>query len=353
MDGISKDSINKMFNYLCPFCYIPPAQNISPRSDICFTCKNTNNLRSLALWQEIQLISDKVNELQTVSANLEKINETIAKGTLLQNNAEGKISSQEDNMKKIEELKELAKNFEYQTKLLEDSQSKTYANVLCAPTTSGLSPNSTPVRKSLPTPSALKDKLIHSEKSIADTRNSFLDVQTLKHVEEFLNSELRKDTFEKKNGHHVLNLGRQYLNKEKKTNNDNPEHVSIPDPLKNVLDKIYSEFDGEYDLNCVLVKHLSEGSDSHLTDNTFDYCTINPDLQIFRLSIGEPRKLAFVDLSTKEVVQDYMCHSNSLYLMSRHSQNFFHTVLIKLKTQKKLILPSVLCALISVLKGAQ
>ena len=117
MDGISKDSINKMVNYLCPFCYIPPAQNISPRSDTCFTCKNTNNLRSLALWQEIQLISDKVNELQTVSANLEKINETIAKGTILQNNAEGKISNQEGNMKKIEEeLKELAKNFEYQTK---------------------------------------------------------------------------------------------------------------------------------------------------------------------------------------------------------------------------------------------
>ena len=112
MDGISKDSINKMVNYLCPFCYIPPAQNISPRCDICFTCKNTNNLRSLALWQEIQLISDKVNELQTVSANLEKINETIAKGTLLQNNADGKISNQEDNMKKIEELKELAKFFE-------------------------------------------------------------------------------------------------------------------------------------------------------------------------------------------------------------------------------------------------
>ena len=239
-------------------------------------------------------------------------------------------------MKKIEEeLKELAKNFEYQAKLLEDSQSKTYANVLCVPTTSGLSPNSTPVRKSLPTPSALKDKLIHSEKPIADTRNSFLDVQTLKHVEEFLYSELRKGTFEEKNGHHVLNLGRQYLNKGKKTNNDNPEHVSIPDPLKNVLDKIYSEFDGEYDLNCVLVKHLSEGSDSHLTENTFDYCTINPDSHIFSLSIGEPRKLAFVDLSTKEVVQDYMCHSNSLYLMSRHSQNFFSHRIDKVENSEK------------------
>ena len=200
MNGISKDSINKMVNCLCPFCHIPPAQNISPRSDIFFICKNTDNLRTLALWQEIQLISDKINDLQTV--NLEEINETIAKGTLLQNSAlstEGKISNQEDNIKKMEDkLKELAKNFEYQTKLLEDSQSKTYANVLCAPTNSGLSLNSTPVRKPLPTPSASNHKLIHSEKPIADTRDGFLDVQTLKHVEEFLCSELRKGAFEEK-----------------------------------------------------------------------------------------------------------------------------------------------------------
>ena len=181
MNGISKDSIYKMVNHLCPFCHIPPAQNIGPRSKICFTCKNTDNLRSLALWQEIQLISDKINDLQTVSANLEKINETIAKDTLVQNSAlstEGKISNQEDNMKKIEdELKELAKNFEYQTKLLEDSQSKC-ANVFCAQTTSGLSPNSTPVRKPLPTHSASNHKLIPSEKPIADTRDGFLDVRT-------------------------------------------------------------------------------------------------------------------------------------------------------------------------------
>ena len=62
MDGISKDSINKMVNYLCPFCYVPPVQNIDPTTNVCFTCKNTDNLRSLALWQEIQLISDKIQD---------------------------------------------------------------------------------------------------------------------------------------------------------------------------------------------------------------------------------------------------------------------------------------------------
>ena len=124
----------------------------------------------------------------------------------------------------------------------------------------------------------------------------------MKHVEEFFCSELRKGAFEEKGGHHVLNLGGQYLNKGKKTISDSPEGAPISGPLSNVLDKIYSEFDGEYDLNCVLVKYLSEGSDSHLADNTFDDCTINPDSHIFSLSIGKPRKLAFVDLSTKEVV---------------------------------------------------
>ena len=125
-------------------------------------------------------------------------------------------------MKKVEdELKELSKSLEYQTTILE--QSKTYASI-CAPkeTTPGLSPNSTSERKYLPTSSTSKDELIHSEKPITDTRNGFLDEQTLKHVEEFLCSELRKGAFEQKDGHHVLNLGRQYLNKGKKTNNDSP-----------------------------------------------------------------------------------------------------------------------------------
>ena len=157
----------------------------------------------------------------------------------------------------------------------------------------------------------------------------------MKHVEEFLCSELRKGAFEQKDGHHVLNLGRQYLNKGKKTNNDNPEDVPISGPLSNVLDKIYSEFDGEYDLNCVIIKCLSEGSDSYLADNTFDDCTINPDSHIFSLSIGQPRKLAFVDLSTKETVQEYACQNNSLYLMSRHSQNFFSHHINKTENSKK------------------
>ena len=125
-------------------------------------------------------------------------------------------------------------------------------------TTPGLSPNSTSERKYLPTSSTSKDKVVHSEKPITDTRNGFLDEHTLKHVEKFLCSELKKGAFEQKDGHHVLNLGRQYLNKGKKTNNDSPEDVPISGPLSNVLDKIYSEFDGEYDLNCVMIKCLSD-----------------------------------------------------------------------------------------------
>ena len=109
--------------------------------------------------------------------------------------------------------------------ICEIGDAKTYANICASKTTtSDPSPNTTSVKKSLQTPSASKDKLIHSEKPIADTKDGFLDVQTLKHVEEFLCSELRKGTFKQKDGHHVLHLGRQYLNKGKKTNNDNPEH---------------------------------------------------------------------------------------------------------------------------------
>ena len=120
-----------MVNYLCPFCYVPPVQNINPSPDVCFRCKNTDNLRSLALWQEIQLISDKIQDFHKVSADLEKINDTLAKRALPLNDVlstEAKIGNQEDSMKKIEEeLKELAKNFEYQTKMLEQSKALTSA----------------------------------------------------------------------------------------------------------------------------------------------------------------------------------------------------------------------------------
>ena len=139
-----------------------PVQNIDPTPNVCFTCKNIDNLRSLALCQEIQLISDRIQDLQKVSANLEKINGTLADKTLVKNNIlpeEGKIANQKDNMKKAEdELKELAKSLEYHATIRE--QSKTYASIICASkeTTPDLSPNSTSERKSLPTSSTSKYK---------------------------------------------------------------------------------------------------------------------------------------------------------------------------------------------------
>ena len=74
---ISKDSINKIVDYLCPFCYVPPVQNINAAPEICFSCKNTKNLRNLALWQEIQLISTQTENLKKASSDFCKINDIV------------------------------------------------------------------------------------------------------------------------------------------------------------------------------------------------------------------------------------------------------------------------------------
>ena len=345
MGGLPPAAINKMVDYLCPWCYVPPVPNPNPSPNVCFTCKNTDTLRNLALWREIQAISDKFAAFQKLDTELSKVNDGLSERVsvfqdfdlhlqhLLIN--KDKLDSYQDSIKTIEkDIQTLSQNLATQTDLLktqapskppdfgklEDLCEKLYSQALigtpCAPT------SPIPSTSASPRPALRKADatLKHSEKPVADSKSGFLDTEILEPLLIFLQDQKKKGKFASEKGHSVLLVGKDYHYTGARSKGT---PAPIPGPIADVVKHIYSKFDGNYELNSVLVNHYPAGSTSYLPEHSDNEVSINPDSHIYTLSLGGSRTLSFRDMSTKVNVVDHVCEHNSLYLMSRHSQNFF------------------------------
>ena len=265
--------------------------------------------------QHLLLNEEKLNSYQNSVKTIEDDIKTLSMNLTSQSKllTESQVKSQSPKLEKLENLCEKLSS--------ELAEAKTYATICSTGTPVSSTPVSPKARSPKPMP-AKKLKLEHSEKPVTDSRSKFLDGDKLGALQEFLNDQKKQGKFASENGHAVLLFGKDYHYtgaRSRAKGNSNP----IPGPISDVIEYIYTQFDGEYALDSVLVNHYPAGSSSYLPEHSDNEPAINPDSHIFTLSLGGSRTLSFREMSTKENVLDHVCEHNSLYSMSRQSQNFF------------------------------
>ena len=148
-----------------------------------------------------------------------------------------------------------------------------------------------------------------------DYKNDFLcDGATLSELKQYLSKEC---LFSEENGHSVSAFGERYsyTGSKSTTKTDTP----IPGVINKIVDKINTDF--KCNVNSVLVNKYT-GKDSYLPKHSDDEASIDPESCIYTLSLGETRTLVFSNKYT-EVESKLSVETNSLYIMSRQSQNHF------------------------------
>jgi hypothetical protein len=80
LNGIDRKTINKLLNYLCPFCYVAPIPTINGNRDSCLSCRNTEVLRDLNLCHEVDALTGKLDSLKVLDLALQHMDfDAIAK----------------------------------------------------------------------------------------------------------------------------------------------------------------------------------------------------------------------------------------------------------------------------------
>ena len=145
-------------------------------------------------------------------------------------------------------------------------------------------------------------------------------------VEEFLVPETHQELsnflsscqFTNENGHSVVAYGERYHYTGSKAATS--VTTAFPDILAKVAKSVGDHCQCE--VNSVLINHYPAGDGSFLPEHSDDESSIDPDSHICTLSVGGSRTLTFKEkCNGSETVLGTT--DNSLYTMSRHSQNFF------------------------------
>lgn len=161
--------------------------------------------------------------------------------------------------------------------------------------------------------------LPHSTMYIERMMENYINEEEEKELLDFLEGE----EFTTEGQRSVLQYGEHYKYMGSKTS---PKQM--PDPISKILKRINNEYGSKHDddrdnfeLNSCLVNRYHSNMSS-LPEHADDEGDIDPKSCIATLSIGAPRNITFRELGTNEKTK-LPCNSRSMYLMSRHSQNFF------------------------------
>lgn len=126
-----------------------------------------------------------------------------------------------------------------------------------------------------------------------------------------------KEDFLQEGGRGVATYGERYNYMGHKT-----KPKPLPDCVKMIMDKLNKTRTADiYELNSCLVNRY-EGPESSLPMHADDEYSINPNSDIFTVSIGESRKIVFTDTFSGEE-SEHTANPDSMYVMSRDSQNLF------------------------------
>ena len=127
-------------------------------------------------------------------------------------------------------------------------------------------------------------------------------------------------------GHGVYQYGEPYSY----TGSRNPDsNEPIPDELNQLIEKLTTDLSLEEKPNSVLINHFPpcENRRSHLAKHSDDEPCITAESKIITISVGGTRKVVFESKHDESEPQVLNVKSNSLYVMSRTSQNWwYHSV---------------------------
>ena len=297
LNGLGKGEINKLIDYLCPLCYVPPIKIDSPNNpDVCQMCKNTVALSRANNNYELNLTESHQAKLDAII--LSSTNAAAENTRLMQ-----KLQDELDSLsKKIQDTN---------SSILQSTATAAHPpppDILDSPTCD-IPDNPC----SSPTNSYTTDFLAETDADL---------------ILEFLEKERLDGKFSKANGREMLAFGPTYKwsNYQNKGSSSNTQNPDIPSELSPLMSKINS-IHGPKPFNNVLINYYPEKSDatkpsSHIPMHSDDEYEIDPGSLICSYSLGATRRISFSERHGSG--SDFLdVESNSLYTMTRESQTWY------------------------------
>jgi len=154
--------------------------------------------------------------------------------------------------------------------------------------------------------------------------HSLLPIDSGKSCEDFVNKDAQEELLQLLNQEHfAVESGRGVAQYGVKYNymGANAEVKPIPPQLLEIMNTINESTAGTYELNSILVNKY-EGANSYLPEHSDDEYAIDPDSDIFTISIGAPRTVIFKD-TVHGTETKHEALPGSLYCMSKKSQGAY------------------------------
>ena len=372
LNGLGKKDINRLVDYLCPLCYVPPVptSSIQLKADLnlCYFCKNTLTLQRANSLAETVIAVDKLRSITSFSKEIAKIDfESVKNGLnavhdldlhmkhLLINqdslkDHQRRTEKIEANLSKIAEavdskvpsdttsdtieilshsIQQLQGQIDALTNIppqLPSSNSSATDQLLerISKQLDELSSHSLPPSPPEPThppppsqPSTPKQS--HKEKPIHQQREDYITPELETQLLEYFES--CKDKFQAEGERHCLSFGEQYRYSGSRSSAQPSE---IPPLLQQLIDQINSEFvtEDQTKINSCLINRYN-GPDSSLPQHSDDELSIHPESSIHTVSLGAACSMTFIAKHDRDDTLEHTCQPRSIYTMTRRSQEFF------------------------------
>ena len=358
LDGLGQSELNKIINWLCPFCYSAPVStNDIVDESACMTCRNTRTLRDANHAFEISKVAANIklvssenfagcdilsqeNSIKCIESELQQLHESYQAGMCKLSN---EVSDLKSELAKLSSTALLAPPPQSSAIKEHDAFLKSVSDRLDAIINGSHGLSGSPfldteattektLESTLP-PAHLK----HNQLCVTDKTTDFIDSPTSERIVEFLDSQ--SNAFELENGHSVLAFGAPYsYNGSKSLSKSGQKPPDIPEPLKPLIDQlntiqaqIYHKEHPEHKqqihsahvpiINSCLVNRY-EGPSSFLPLHSDNEVTIDPESSIFTVSLGAPCTVKFIEQES-ESTTEIQCPPRSLYHMTRKSQDHY------------------------------
>ena len=356
LDGIGKKDINKLVNWLCPFCYTAPICTVDFSDDVtsCLTCRNTKTLRDANHAFEVSVAASNIksakntdlsapsdsilsqeNSIKCIESEMKQLNEACQTDICKLIYEVSELNTQLSNMSPTPDRKSLAPsasaidNHDAFLKSISERLDSIMASQQDKTPVSDLAP-STLNEPILP-------PLVHNESHITDLQTNFIDPATSANIITFLES--NSHNFDTENGNSVLAFGALYsYNGSKLLSKSGNTPPVIPDPIKPLLERIndiqtelYYKNHPEHKRQNIsayvprinsCLENRYEGPNGYLPLHADNEVTIDPESSIFTVSLGESCMVKFIEQDS-EKSYEIECPPLSLYHMTRKSQDHF------------------------------
>ena len=370
LSGLSEQTINKLVDYLCPFCYVPPVPVSYPnfKVDLCYFCQSTVTLQMANNLSETAIASEKLKTISSFAKELAKIDFDSVKNSLsavqdLDVHLKHLLLNQDDlkaHQKRTERIEahlgKISKSIDpKEQKVAKESidtlsqhvqqlQDQLSAFTQSAPPLRSTEPSATDQllehisdqleklsNQSIPQPCSepshppppsrpCTPNYSNLEKPVHMSRENYIDPQLETQLMEYFES--CKSKFHEEGDRACLSFGESYKYSGSRSG---ATPLEIPPLLQSLMNQINSDFTSadQPKINSCLVNCYT-GPNSSLPQHSDDEQSIHPESLIHTVSLGASCTIAFIEKhSSSHASHDHECQPRSIYSMTRSSQELF------------------------------